>query len=83
MKQISHPLLINSFPRFCHHEGDVFVVHCILQPARRKKNLCLIEKLHAGVVLQTVGLEEQVMPAFCVFLFSRAAFREMQLYYLV
>lgn len=75
-KQISHPLLINSYPRFCHHKGKVFVVHCILQPARRK-NLCLSENLNADIVLWTVGLEEKGMLVFCISLFSRVAFREM------
>lgn len=49
-------LLINSYPRFCHHKGNVFIVHCILQPARIKK-LCLNENLNADMVLLTVGFK--------------------------
>lgn len=30
-------LINNSYPRFCHHKGSIFVVQCILQPVSRKK----------------------------------------------
>lgn len=75
MEQISHPLTINSYRRLCHHKGNIFVIHCKLQPASRKKKKTLCKDLSADV-LQTAGFEKGVL-VLCIFLFSYAAFKKM------